>query len=85
MLRTLAFGVLAVFLHVASLEAQHASGWGDELPPAPALSDSLFAVPGLDQPVRWPAPPLNRPPARMRAIYVNAWASPTAARSTPSL
>ena len=28
----------------------------------------------MDQPVRWPAPPLSRPPARMRAIYVNAWA-----------
>ena len=74
MSRTLALGILAVFLHVASLEAQHPSRWGDELPPAPAFPDSLFAVPGMDQPVRWPAAPLSRPPARMRAIYVNAWA-----------
>jgi hypothetical protein len=74
MSRTVALGILAVFLHVASLEAQHASRWGDELPPAPALPDSLFAVPGMDQPVHWPAPPLSRPPTRMRAIYVNAWA-----------
>jgi hypothetical protein len=74
MFRTLAFGILAIFLHVASLEAQHTSAWGDELPPAPVFPDSLFAVPGMDQPVRWPAPPLHRPPARMRAIYVNAWA-----------
>ena len=74
MSRTVALGILAVFLHVASLEAQHPSRWGDELPPAPTFSDSVFAVPGLDQPVRWPAPPLSRPPTRMRAIYVNAWA-----------
>jgi hypothetical protein len=38
------------------------------------MPESFFAVPGMDQPVRWPAPPLNRAPARMRAIYVNAWA-----------
>jgi hypothetical protein len=74
MLRTITLGILAVFLHVASLEAQRSSRWGDELPPAPAFHDSVFAVPGSDRPVRWPAPPLNRPPARMRAIYVNAWA-----------
>jgi hypothetical protein len=74
MSRTVVLGILAVFLHVASIEAQQLSRWGDELPPAPAFADSLFAVPGLEQPVRWPAPPLNRPPARMRALYVNAWA-----------
>ena len=72
--RALAFGILAVFLHVAPLAAQRPSRWGDELPPAPAILDTLFAVPGLEAPVRWPAPPLNRPPARMRAVYVNAWA-----------
>ena len=74
MLRTLAFGILAVSLHVASLVAQQGPRWGDELPPAPAFPDSLYAVPGMDQPIRWPAPPLSRPPARIRAIYLNAWA-----------
>ena len=74
MSRTVTLGILAVFLHVAFVEAQDPSRWGDELPPAPAIPYSLFAVPGLDQPVHWPAPPLSRPPTRMRAIYVNAWA-----------
>jgi hypothetical protein len=74
MRRSFALGILAVFLHVASLSAQEPSGWGDELPPAPWIPDSLILVPGLDAPVRWPAPPLNRPPAKVRAIYVNAWA-----------
>jgi hypothetical protein len=74
MSRTVALGILAVFLHVASLEAQQPSRWGDELPPAPSFPDSVFAVPGMDQPVHWPAPPLSGPPTRMRAIYVNAWA-----------
>jgi hypothetical protein len=73
-MQRLAFGILAVFLHVASLAAQSTSRWGDELPPAPAIPDSRFTVPGLDQPIRWPAPPLHRPPASMRALYVNAWA-----------
>ena len=72
--RSLAFGILAVFLHVAPLGAQASPRWGDELPPAPAILDSLVTVPGLDQPIRWPAAPLNRPPASMRALYVNAWA-----------
>jgi hypothetical protein len=72
--RSFALGMLAVFLHVASLGAQQASRWGDELPPAPAQPDSLFWIPGVETPVRWPAPPLSRPPARIRALYVNAWA-----------
>ncbi|MGH7525772.1 MAG: putative glycoside hydrolase [Gemmatimonadales bacterium] len=71
--RPLACGILAVFLHIASLSAQQA-GWGDELPPAPAPPDSLFAIPAIEFPLRWPAPPLNRPPDAVRAIYVNAWA-----------
>jgi hypothetical protein len=71
---TLAVGILAVSLHVASLAAQETPAWGDELPAAPAAPDSLVAIPVVEYPVRWPAPPLNRPPARMRAIYVNAWA-----------
>jgi hypothetical protein len=74
MRRTLALGILAISLHVASLGAQQRSSWGDELPPAPSIPVSLVVVPGLDTPIRWPAPPLSRPPARMRAIYVNAWA-----------
>ncbi len=74
MRRTFALGILAIFLHVASLGAQQRSRWGDELPPAPLVPDSLVAVPGLAAPIRWPAPPLSRPPTRVRAVYVNAWA-----------
>ncbi len=72
--RTLALGVLAVSLHIASLSAQQVSGWGDELPPAPALPESILAVSASDVVTVWPAPPLNQPPASVRAIYVNAWA-----------
>src|SRR5438477_472937 len=67
-------GVLAVVLHIASLSAQQVPGWGDELPPAPALPDSIFAIPTIELPVHWPAPPLTQPPSPVRAIYVNAWA-----------
>lgn len=74
MIRTLTFGVLAVSLHIASLSAQQPSSWGDELPPAPGLPDSIFSIPTVEIPARWPAPPLTRPPAEVRAIYVNAWA-----------
>jgi hypothetical protein len=74
MQRSSALGILAISLPVAPLSAQRTSGWGDELPPAPAAPDSLFAVPGFEIPIRWPAPPLDRPPASLRAIYVNAWA-----------
>jgi hypothetical protein len=72
--RPVALGILAVLLHIASLPAQQTPGWGDELPPAPALPDSLFAVPAIELAVLWPAPPLNQPPAAIRALYVNAWA-----------
>ena len=74
MRRSIATGFLAVVLHIASLSAQQPQGWGDELPPAPTLPDSLFALPSLDLSARWPAPPLNRPPEVVRALYVNAWA-----------
>jgi hypothetical protein len=74
MRRSVASGILAVLLHIASLSAQQQQGWGDELPPAPALPDSLFALPQIDLAARWPAPPLNRPPEVVRALYVNAWA-----------
>jgi hypothetical protein len=74
MLRSLLSGVLAVFLHIASLSAQQVPGWGDELPPAPPPPDSLFAIPTVELPLHWPAPPLTRAPSPVRAIYVNAWA-----------
>ena len=74
MIRSFACGVLAVFLHIASLPAQQAPGWGDELPPAPALPDSLLAIPRIEIPIAQPAPPLTRPPSPVRAIYLNAWA-----------
>jgi hypothetical protein len=73
MLRGLLCGVLTLFLQLASIAAQQSS-WGDELPPSPLPPDSLFLVPAIDPPTRWPAPPLPHPPAEIRAIYVNAWA-----------
>jgi hypothetical protein len=72
MRRALLCSVLGVFLHIASLSAQ-ASGWGDELPPAPPAPDSLFAIPRIELPLQWPAPPLTRAPSPVRAIYLNAW------------
>jgi hypothetical protein len=72
--RALAWGVLALLLHIAPLHAQQVPGWGDELPPAPAAPDSLFAVPIVELPAPPPAPPLLAPPAPVRALYVNAWA-----------
>jgi hypothetical protein len=73
-MRSFCLGILVVFLHIASLSAQQASGWGDELPPAPAVPDTLLAIPQIELPVQWPAPPLTQPPQAIRAIYVNAWA-----------
>jgi len=74
MRRPLASGILAVVLHIASLSAQQQERWGDELPPAPAVPESLLVVPRIDLGAGWPAPPLNRPPEVVRALYVNAWA-----------
>jgi hypothetical protein len=74
MRRAFVLGGLAVVLHIATLSAQQAPAWGDELPPAPAPPDSLFAIPTVELPAHWPAPPLTRPPSPVRAIYVNAWA-----------
>src|SRR6476469_10076804 len=74
MRRTLPAAVLAVVLHIASLSAQQAAGWGDELPPAPPLPDSLFTIPTVSIDLTPPAPPLTRPPSPVRAIYINAWA-----------
>ena len=78
MSRPLACSVLFVLLHIAPLNlaplaaAQEPERWGDELPPAPEFS-AMPVAPMLDS-VRWPAPPLHRPPAQVRAVYVNAWA-----------
>ena len=74
MIRPIACGILAFSLHIASLSAQQAAGWGDELPPAPPPPDSFFAVPTVEVAARLPAPPLTTPPAEVKAIYVNAWA-----------
>jgi hypothetical protein len=74
MFRFLLLAAVTVVLPVASLSAQQASRWGDELPPAPPPPDSLFAIPRIELPAAWPAPPLTRPPSPVRAIYVNAWA-----------
>jgi hypothetical protein len=74
MIRSIGFGVLAFCLQVSSLSAQQTASWGDELPPAPALPDSIFAIPIVELPARQPPPPLLKPPAEVRAIYVNAWA-----------
>jgi len=72
--RAFTSGVLALFLHIASLSAQQVPGWGDELPPAPPAPDSLFAIPTVELPLHWPAPPLTQAPSPVRAIYLNAWA-----------
>jgi hypothetical protein len=74
MIRSFGFGVLLFCLHIAALSAQQTGSWGDELPPAPALPDSIFAIPNVELPAHQPAPPLLKPPAEVRAIYVNAWA-----------
>src|SRR5919107_5913132 len=74
MLRSLLVAAVALVLPVASLSAQQTSRWGDELPPAPPPPDSLFAIPRVELPATWPAPPLTRPPSPVRGIYVNAWA-----------
>jgi hypothetical protein len=77
MSRPLACGVLFLLLHIAPpnlapVAAQEPERWGDELPPAPEFP-AMPVAPILDS-VRWPAPPLHRPPAQVRAVYVNAWA-----------
>jgi hypothetical protein len=74
MLRSVASGILFVSLNIASLSAQEAANWGDELPPAPQAPDTLFTIPKIELAARLPAPPLTRPPSEVKAIYVNAWA-----------
>jgi hypothetical protein len=74
MRRFLLAAVFTLLLHIASLSAQQPSGWGDELPPAPPLPDSLFTIPAVSVDLTPPPPPLTRPPSPVRAIYLNAWA-----------
>ena len=70
MRRSLRIAVLALRpAHCLSLRAAGRPGWGDELPPAPPLPDSLFAIPEVTLDLTPPAPPLSRPPSPVRAIY----------------
>jgi hypothetical protein len=50
------------------------AGWGDELGPVASSESMLSAAFRPHEPLVWPAPPLSRPPAAVRALYVNAWA-----------
>jgi hypothetical protein len=68
MFPSLACRVLFVLLHlapliVAPLSAQEPKRWGDELPPAPVIPTTTIVAPALE-----------RAPAQVRAVYVNAWA-----------
>ncbi len=74
-MRRAMLAALGLSVSFSPLAAQARIGsWGDELPP-PAAEQELFAEPiGRPEPREWPAPPLRRPPAAVRAIYVNAWA-----------
>jgi len=64
-----AFGLIA---GTTPLRAQLQHGWGDELAPVPGPEHLLAMQPA--ETLEWPAPPLRRPPATVRAVYVNAWA-----------
>ncbi len=70
-LATFALG-LAVLCPRSGLEAQGAGLWGDELPRPHARIPDLGPPPGAA--IDWPAPPLGGPPAKVKAIYLNAWA-----------
>ncbi|HTS88553.1 MAG TPA: putative glycoside hydrolase [Gemmatimonadales bacterium] len=68
----IAFGLIMCASPVA---AQWQEGsWGDELPPTTPLDLPGPGAPVSAQTLDWPAPPLDRPPVQVRAIYVNAWA-----------
>lgn len=67
--------MIAAFILTSPLAAQtRAAAWGDELAPAPSPERLLAIGPRLSEPLDWPAPPIRRPPAHVRALYVNAWA-----------
>ncbi|MDX2122412.1 MAG: putative glycoside hydrolase [Gemmatimonadota bacterium] len=67
--------MFAAFVLTIPLAAQsRAGGWGDELSPVPSPERLLAIGPRQSEPLDWPAPPLRRPPAQVRALYVNAWA-----------
>lgn len=55
-------------------QAQQSARWRDELPAPPAIPVSTRAEPATRIARQAPAPPLPRPPAVVRALYVNAWA-----------
>lgn len=63
----------ALSLSVASPLAAQAPGWGDELAPVASL-ERLLSATSTPAELDWPAPPVRRPPAQVRAVYVNAWA-----------
>jgi hypothetical protein len=68
----LAFGLCVIR---SPLSAQNEPRrWGDEIPPLGLPSAILAGGRGVDLPLTWPAPPLRRPPAQVRGVYVNAWA-----------
>ena len=52
----------------AAAQAQDSTRWGDELPAAAA---PVLPGPAPEEP--HPAPPLMKPPARVRALYLTAW------------
>jgi hypothetical protein len=52
----------------AALEAQDSTRWGDELPSTP---QPVMPAGSADAP--FPAPPLMKPPAKVRALYLTAW------------
>ena len=67
--------MIAAFILTSPLAAQaRTAAWGDELAPAPSPERLLAIGPRLSEPLDWPAPPIRRPPAHVRALYVNAWA-----------
>lgn len=67
--------MIAAFVLTVPLAAQtRAAGWGDELAPVPSPERLLAIGPRQSEPLHWPAPPLRRPPAQVRALYVNGWA-----------
>ncbi|MBL8978658.1 MAG: GTP-binding protein [Gemmatimonadetes bacterium] len=67
--------MFAAFVLTIPLAAQtRAAGWGDELAPVPSPERLLAIGPRQSEPLDWPAPPLRRPPAHVRALYVNGWA-----------
>ncbi len=68
----LAFGLSVLAAPVVGQRA--GESWGDELGPVPSSEPMRSVASRKLEPLVWPAPPLSRPPAAVRALYVNAWA-----------